>query len=273
MDTSQLTGATRILLVLGHPIGHVRAARVYNPAFEAAGLNWCQVPMGIAPDDLPALLDTMARVENLQGLNITIPHKAAACDLCSLLGPEARRTGVVNTLRLEPDGRWAGESFDGIGFVEAARHHGMLRPERPVLLVGTGGAGTAIAFALAAAGVRDLVLVNRDPQRAQRLADDLATEFAQVRVRIGLEHAGEAGLAVNATALGLHPGEPLAFDPDLLAGDCAVFDIIATRDTELMAAAQARGLPTIGGRPMIEHQVAAQIAFWRGEPFPLEART
>lgn len=273
MQTSQLSGMTRIIAVLGHPIGHVRAPRVYNPAFDAAGLDWCQVPLGVHPDDLPAMLALLARTDNVLGLNVTIPHKAAACDLCSLLGPEARRTGVVNTLRREPGGHWAGESFDGVGFVEAARYHGMLRTDRPVLLVGTGGAGTAIAFALVAAGVRDLVLVNRDPRRAQHLADELLAQQPQLSVRIGLAHAGAAGLAVNATALGMYPDDPLPFDPALLASECAVFDIIAARDTELMAAASARGLHTIGGRPMIEHQVAAQIAFWRGEHFPLEART
>jgi shikimate dehydrogenase len=268
--TSELTGATRIVPVLGHPIGHVRAPRVYNPAFEAAGLDWCQVPMGVHPDDLAATLAQLARVENLVGLNITIPHKAAARALCTRLGPEALRTGVVNTLRREADGTWSGESFDGVGFVAAARHHGMLRPQEPALIVGTGGAGTAIAFALAAAGVKDLVLVNREPARAANLAHDLRDADPQVRVRLGIEHAAEAGLAVNATSLGLHAGDPLPFDPAALQPGAAVFDIIAARDTELMADAQALGLPTLGGRPMIEHQVAAQIAFWRGEPHPLE---
>lgn len=273
MATFELTGATRLVPILGHPIGHVRAPRVYNPAFAAAGLDWCLVPMGVHPGDLAATLAQLARVENLVGLNITIPHKAAARALCSRLGPEASRTGVANTLRLEADGSWAGESFDGTGFVEAARHHGMLRPQRPALIVGTGGAGTAIAFALASAGVKDLVLANRERDRAEKLARDLQSADPQVRVRIGIEHAADAGLAVNATSLGLHAGEPLPFDPAALQPGTAVFDIIAARDTELMAAAQSRGLPTLGGRPMIEHQVAAQIAFWRGAPHPLQSPT
>jgi shikimate dehydrogenase len=269
--TSELTGATRLVPILGFPIAHVRAPRVYNPAFEAAGLDWCLVPLGVHPDDLAATLAQLARVENIVGLNVTIPHKAAAFALCSRVGPEALRTGVANTLRREPDGSWAGESFDGFGFVEAARRHGMLRPGRPALIVGTGGAGTAIAFALAAAGVKDLVLVNREPERAGKLARELRDADPQVRVRLGLEHAADAGLAVNATSLGLHAGDPLPFDPAQLQPGTAVFDIIAARDTELMAASQACGLPTLGGRPMIDHQVSAQIAFWRGEPHPLKS--
>jgi shikimate dehydrogenase len=80
-------------------------------------------------------------------------------------------------------------------------------------------------------------------------------------------------LAVNATSLGLHAGDALPFDPSHLPEGAAVFDIIAARDTELMVACAARGLAMIGGRPMIEHQIAAQIAFWRGTEPLLESRT
>lgn len=275
MQTRHLSGATRLVPILAHPVDHVRAPALYNPAFAAAGLDWLQVPMGVHPDDLPATLAQLARVTNLQGLNLTIPHKAAAFDMCGLIGLEAQRTGVVNTMRLQPDGQWAGESFDGIGFVDAARAHGMLRPDRPVLLVGTGGAGTAIAFSLAATGVREFFLVNRDADRAQELAQRLQAAEPAIRCHCASrpeDEARRAGLAINATSLGLHAGEPLPFDAQSLPPDACVFDIIAARDTELMAAARARGLHTIGGVPMIEHQIAAQITFWRGDDFCLEPR-
>jgi shikimate dehydrogenase len=269
MLPATLSGATRLVPILAHPVDHVRAPRIYNPAFAAAGLDWCQVPMGVHPDDFAATVAQLARVGNLQGLNLTIPHKAAAHALCARLGPEARRTGVVNTMRIDADGQWSGESFDGIGFVEAARAHGVLRPERPVVLVGAGGAGTAIAFALAVAGVRALHIVNREPERAEHLAAELRKAFTGIDVDSGTDTRAAcfatAGLAINATSLGLHAGEPMPFDPALLPPDAALFDIIAARDTELMAACAARGLRVVGGKPMIDHQVAAQIAFWRGD--------
>jgi shikimate dehydrogenase len=267
---TQPSGATRLVPILAHPVQHVRAPALYNPAFAAAGLDWHQVPMGVHPDDLAATLEQLARLSNLQGLNLTIPHKAAAWAICNRLGPEARRTDVVNTMRLQPDGNWAGESFDGTGFVEAARAHGMLRPERPVMIVGTGGAGTAIAFALAAAGVQEFFLVNRDAGRAIELSASLQARYGAIRCHIGNDGPADAGLVVNATSLGLHAGDALPLDVSPLAADACVFDIVAARDTELMAAAQARGLKTTGGRPMIEHQIAAQIGFWRGDAIELE---
>ncbi|MBU1444299.1 MAG: shikimate dehydrogenase [Gammaproteobacteria bacterium] len=262
--TPSLSGATRIVPILAHPVDHVRAPSTYNPAFAAAGLDWHMVPLGVHPDDLGATLAQLARVTNLQGVNLTIPHKAAAYRLCARLGPEAHRNRMVNTLRLEPDGRWAGENSDGAGFVGAARAHRVLRTDRPVVIVGTGGAGTAIAFALAAAGVREIDLFDTDAARVTRLIDALEHAHPGVRARSRSDSLGHAGLAVNATPLGLHAGDPMPFDPAHLPADACLFDIVAARDTELMEACRARGLAVVGGRPMIEHQLVTQIAFWRG---------
>ncbi|HEY4066634.1 MAG TPA: ThiF family adenylyltransferase [Burkholderiaceae bacterium] len=259
-----LSGKTRLVPILAHPVDHVRAPRTYNPAFAAAGLDWVMVAMGVHPDDLAATLAALARVGNLQGVNLTIPHKAAAHRLCTRLTAEARSTGMANTIRLEADGSWAGANSDGIGFLGAARAHGLLDVAKPVVIAGAGGAGTAIAFSLAAAGVREIDVFDSDPARADALQRALQAGFPGLHAGTRRDAALRgAGLAVNATPLGLHDGEPSAFDAALLPPGAALFDIVAARDTELMAAAQARGLRVLGGRAMVEHQVAHQIAFWR----------
>lgn len=266
-----LSGKTRLVPILAHPVDHVRAPRTYNPAFAAAGLDWFMVAMGVHPDDLAATLAQLARVSNLQGVNLTIPHKAQAHRLCRWLGPEARRTGAVNTMRLHADGSWAGESSDGVGFLGAARAHDMLDVARPVVIVGAGGAGSAIAFSLAGAGVRRIDVVDVDTARAERLQRALQDHFPNLRAGTRRDALRDTGLAVNATPMGLNADDALPFDPSVLPEGAALFDIIAARDTELMAAAQARGLRVLGGRPMVEHQVAYQLAFWRGDPLSLDA--
>lgn len=266
-----LSGATRLVPIIAWPVDHVRAPRTYNPAFAAAGLDWCQVPMGVHPDHLPDVLDQLRHVSNLQGINLTIPHKPQAFRLCRWLTREAARVRMVNTLRLHDDGSWAGTNSDGAGFIGAAGEHNLLDPARPVSIVGAGGAGTAIAFALADFGVREIHVTDIDAGRADRLVSALRSAFPEIAAsaRDGLPRAG---LAVNATPLGLQPGQDLPFDPARLRDDAALFDINAARDTELVAAAQARGLRAIGGRPMVEHQLATQIAFWRGDDIALEPR-
>jgi len=269
MNPVPLSGATRLVPILAHPVDHVRAPRTYNPAFAEAGLDWIMVPMGVQPDDLAATLAQLARVSNLQGVNLTIPHKAAARRLCRWLTDEAAATGMANTLRLEADGSWAGANSDGFGFLGAARAHGLLDLRRPVAIVGSGGAGTAIAFALAAAGVQQIDVLDILPGRAHALQQALQQRFPGLSAGTRPDALRHAGLAVNASPQGLHAGEAPPLDATLLRSDAALFDIIAARDTELMAAAAARGLRVLGGRPMVEHQLAHQLAFWRGEAFAL----
>src|ERR1700712_2463514 len=145
--TPGLSGASRLVPILADPVAHVIAPRFYNPAFAAAGLDWFMVPLGVRPADFAAALALLARLTNLQGANVTMPHKVAARAACARLTAEARRTGIVNTLRRGADGAWEGESSDGPGFLSAARAAGVLDVARPVALVGAGGAGRAIAFA------------------------------------------------------------------------------------------------------------------------------
>ncbi|MEJ8859467.1 ThiF family adenylyltransferase [Variovorax robiniae] len=266
MGTFTLSGATRIVPILAWPVDHVRAPRIYNPAFAAEDLDWHMVPMGVHPEDLAATVAQLARVSNLQGLNLTIPHKAAAAALCTRLTPAARRSGMVNTMRLDADGAWAGENSDGIGFVSASRTHGLLRIDKPAVIVGAGGAGTAIALSLADAGVRTIDVFDTDATRIANVLAALRQNFPDVDAGSRLASLRHAGLAVNATPLGLHPGDAMPFDAAQLPGDACVFDIIAARDTELMAACTARGLRVLGGGAMIEGQLITQIAFWRGEP-------
>lgn len=270
MLPATLTGRTRLVPILAHPVGHVRAPSRYNPAFAAAGLDWCQVPMGVAPPHLPATLAVLAQLDNLQGVNLTLPHKSAGHRACRWLTPEASRTGMVNTLRLQGDGQWAGCNADGVGFVRAAQAHGLLDTQRPVALVGAGGAGTAIADALLAAGVGELHCWDLDPARARTLMQVLSRAYPGRHLGDDATALGRAGLVINATPLGLEPSDPMPLDPARLAPDAAVFDIIAARDTELLQAARQRGLRVLDGVAMIDHQLALQISFWRGDDFALE---
>ncbi|UQR64598.1 shikimate dehydrogenase [Bradyrhizobium sp. C-145] len=256
------TGASRVVFIFAHPAGHVGAPRYYTPYFEEQGLDWHMVPMDVHPDDLARTIRTLAKSPSTAGFNLTMPHKPAAFELCDHVGPAATFEGVVNTIRIEADGKLVGESFDGGGFLNAAREANIFDPARRTVVIGAGGAGRAICHALAAAGLKRLRILNEMPAPAELLAAKLRGQFPDLDISLE-ERFDDAGLCVNATSLGLRASDALPMDPSNLPGDCAVFDIIAARRTEFMEACASRGLKVVDGVTMIKHQLPLQTAFWR----------
>lgn len=265
------SGTTHLWAILGDPVAHVRAPFFFNPKFEALGLDAFLVALHAPEAELVPILHGLRRIPNLKGLIVTIPHKEAMLALVDEVGPQARLCGALNTVRIEPGGRLVGEMFDGLGLLAAMRAHGLEPKGAHHLLVGAGGAARAIAFALAAAGAAEVAIWNRTAERAARLAAEVARAFPAVRATAAPPDGRGFDVVVQCTALGMHAGDPLPIDPAILAPPTALVEIIAVRETELMTAAAARGCTVVGGRPMAELQIDAQLAFI-GRPPPL-ART
>ena len=255
------SGHTHLYAILAHPVAHVRAPEFLNPMIEAAGRDAFLVPFHVLPDELEDVVPRLCKIRNLRGFIVTIPHKPAMARMCAELGEAAALTETANTVRIEENGRLVGDMFDGLGMVEGAKAHGMDPRGRSVLLVGCGGAGRAIAFALPAAGARRLTLTNRTTAAAERLHGELRSAFPDLEIEMGPPDACGHDMVVQCTSLGLHDTDPMPVDPTTFEPGTQLFDIIAVRDTELMRAVAARGCEVVGGRPMIEHQAAAQIAF------------
>jgi shikimate dehydrogenase len=258
----QPSGKTALYAILAHPVAHVRAPEFMNPIFEAEGRDGFIVPFHVLPEELEELIPRLVAIRNLKGFIVTIPHKPAMCRMCKTLGSGAKLTGTANTVRIEPDGSLSGDMFDGLGLVEGCRDNGIQPRGKAVLMLGAGGAGRAIAFALAEAGVARLIIANRTVGKAEALAAEVAKAFPNVPVAVGPADATGHEVIIQTTSLGLKPEDALPMDAGTLAPSMQLFDIIAVRDTELMQAARQAGLETVvGGVPMIQHQARAQIAF------------
>jgi shikimate dehydrogenase len=251
-----ITGAARLFGILGDPVAVVRSPAWWNALFERLGRDAVFVPFQVSAADLPRAWAGLSAIGNLDGLVLTMPHKQAVLPLVDVLGPAARLTGTVNTVRRLPDGRWEGDMFDGEGLVAGLRAQGIAPEGRRVRQIGCGGAGRAIAFALARADVATLDLEDAAPGRAATLAAEVAAAFPRVGV------GGPHDLLVNATPLGLAPGDALPFDATLLAPGVAVADVIPNPEvTPLVAAARAADCVTATGRDMFEGQARLAAAF------------
>jgi shikimate dehydrogenase len=256
-----VTGAARLFGIIGDPVAVVRSPAWWNALFERLGRDAAFVPLQVGAADLPRAWAGLGAIGNLDGLVLTMPHKQAVLPLVDVLGPSARLVGAVNTVRRLADGRWEGDMFDGEGFVAGLRARGIAPEGRRVRQVGCGGAGRAIAFALARAGVAALDLEDAAPGRAAALAAEVAAAFPR------LSAGGPHDLLVNATPLGLAPGDALPFDAARFAPGIAVADVIPNPEvTPLVAAARAAGCATATGRDMFEGQARLAAAFFGVAP-------
>ncbi|TVQ30717.1 MAG: shikimate dehydrogenase [Geminicoccaceae bacterium] len=264
-----ITGRTRLYGVIADPIAQVRACEVFNPRFEALGVDAVLVPFHVHPGELPRALDGFRALANLGGVLVTIPHKEAVLDLVDEVGAHAQLIGAANIFRRESDGRLTAENFDGLGFVAGLRAHGHAPEGKRALLVGAGGAAKAIAFALAEARVGELVIANRTAAKAAALAERVRAAYPQVRITAGPIAPSGFHLVINGTSLGLQAGDALPFPLEAVDPGAVVADIIMKpARTALLAAAEARGLSAHYGRHMLDEQVPLMARFLRA--FPVE---
>ena len=272
MPDLDITGKTAVFGILSHPVAHVRTPMVMNEAFARLGLDAVMVPLDVAPKDLEAVIEGLRVTRNLNGLTVTVPHKVEMARLCDRVGESGRRVGAVNAVRFEADGALVGDNFDGQGYVAGMRAAGYDFKGKTVFQAGAGGAGMAIAFAVAEAGAASLTISNRTADRAEVLAERVRAEFPSCDV-LGVEASVAdprfADLVINTTSLGLHDGDALPIDVARLNPAAAASEIIMIpEETELLRQAKARGHAVYYGKGMLDEQIKL-IAKHMG--VPLEA--
>jgi shikimate dehydrogenase len=252
-----ITGATRVVGVIGDPVGHSRSPAMHNAAFDALGLDWVYVAFPVARGDGAAAVRAVAML-GLAGLSVTMPHKADAAAACDDLAPEAATLGAVNTV-VNADGTLVGHTTDGDGFLRAVDDEGIEVAGRPALVVGAGGAARAITHALGRAGAHVTVAARRP--EAARSAASLAPDGDAVGLDgIAVERFD---VVVNATPLGMG-GEAPPFDVAKLHAAQFVYDTVYPVETPLLREARARGLRAADGLGMLVHQGALSFSLWTG---------
>jgi len=262
-----------------------------NAGLAALGFDWRYLAFEVHPDHLREAIEG-AKAMKFIGLNLTVPHKLLALEMMDALDESARLWGAVNTVRFEArdrDGAWRPlGDFDGLvtgevraqGFnTDASAIARSLREDlgielagAKVLLLGVGGAGRVAALKLASEKVSELFLVNRTRAKAGALAKEIAERWPAVKVRASYP-ASAVDLVVNATSLGLKPGDgsPLDEIQFPLARAGAVYDMIyRSAETPLLRAARAAGCRVANGVGMLLYQGVEALEIWIGRAAPVE---
>jgi len=270
-----ISGETRLLALIGHPVGQSLSPAMHNAAFAEDDMDFVYVCLDVAPEDLPAAVRG-ARAMNFRGFNVTMPHKRAMVALVDDLDEGARVSGAVNTVVIEDSGT-RGYNTDGGGMVMACREAGIGLSGKRVLLLGSGGTAAAIAVAFGEAGVGELHIVGRNVENAERLRDDLrriGMKSLSVHPRDALEHEGlDADVVVNATPLGMKKDDPMPLPPGYVRDGLAFCDVVYRpgEETPLVGLARERGVPAVAGGRMLLYQGVLAQKLWTGREPNVEA--
>jgi shikimate dehydrogenase len=256
--------------VVGHPITHSRSPLIHGYWLEEHGIPGSYERIAVAPEDFAGFLARFAD-QGFAGGNVTIPHKEAAFAGVRRRTPRAERLGAVNTLWVEDGVLW-GDNTDVTGFMAHLDHTlapGWERAVEAALVIGAGGAARAVVAGLQERGVGSIAVANRTAGKADEVVRDLATDAPGRLTAVAFEDlgraAGEAGLIVNTTSLGMAGQPPLNLDLAAARPDTIVADIVyVPLETALLAEAAARGLRAVDGLGMLLHQAAPGFHRWFG---------
>ncbi|WP_372620320.1 shikimate dehydrogenase family protein [Falsiroseomonas sp.] len=244
-----ISGRTRLILLAGDPIGHTKGYAEYAEAIASAGHDCAYLPAHVPSGTLSRFLAGVTHLRNLGGVVCTIPHKqdAARIGRCD---EAARRSGSANLLRPDGQGGWEASMVDGAGFLAAAQSAGIPLAGRRVQLLGAGGAGRAVAMAIAAQRPASLAIHDPDTARAAALAEVLLAEFPGLPV---IPDLGPSEVLVNCSPLGMGNDSRLPCDRSLIPA--FVYDIVNRPDTPLLVAARAKGALADHGYSMMAAQI------------------
>jgi shikimate dehydrogenase len=270
-----ISGRTRLLALIGQPVGHSLSPAMHNAAFAEDGLDFVYVCLDVDPEALPAAVLGLKALK-FRGFNVTMPHKRAVVPLVDGLDDGARVSGAVNTVVIDASGM-RGYNTDGGGMVMACEEAGIELSGKSVLLLGSGGTASAIAVAFCKTGVSDLHIANRDTEHAARLQDKLrltGMEGISVGSLASLEHdAPDADVIVNATSLGMKEGDSLPLPPEYVQRGRAICDVVYRpgKETPLVRLAQERGVRVVAGGRMLLYQGVLAQKLWTGRKPNVEA--
>jgi len=255
---------------MGWPIGHSLSPCIHGFWLRQYNIAGSYEALAVKPENLPvALLELKAR--GYVGVNLTIPHKVAACKTVDALDPTAQRIGAVNLVTVDERGRLQGSNTDAYGFTQNLLASGFKPKNGTAVVLGAGGACRAILVALADMGFSTIRIANRTREYAERLAEEFSTSQTKISV-LSWNNAPQAlsdiDLLVNATSLGMKGQPALIFSLDKLPPAAAVADVVyAPIETKILKKAKQQGFKTIDGLGMLLHQARPSFkAFFGRDP-------
>ena len=258
-----INGATRVHLIVGDPIAQTKSPGGLTREFAARRVDAVCVPAQVRGEDFDAFMAAAKTVRNVDGIVVTVPHKFAAAAHCDELSERASFLSGINVMRRLANGRWVGDMTDGVALVAALRAHGFEPLGARAMVVGAGGAGSAVALALVESRASAVSICDVDTRRRDQLIQRLGGRESHVQA--APPNPRGFTLVVNASPAGMRVGDPMPVDAARLDPQTCVADLITIPVvTPLLAGARARGCTTLTGEQMFQAQVKLLADFLLG---------
>lgn len=272
-----ITGQTKLLGVIGHPIAHTLSPLMHNAAIADLGLDYAYLPFAVKPADLGTALKGFAAI-GVEGFSVTIPHKQAIIPLLTEVSDVAQSIGAVNTVWRTEEG-WSGTNTDGVGFVSPLWDLQQDWNPTIAVILGAGGAARAVVAGCAQLGCAEIHVIGRSAEKLEAFRQSwqhspvVPNLYTRTWDKLS-ELLPYANLLVNATPIGMHPEidrSPFsAAEMDSLLPDTIAYDLIYTPSPTLfLQQAKDRELEAIDGSEMLVQQGAAALQLWLQQPVPI----
>lgn len=268
-----IRGTTRLAGVIGWPLDHSLSPVMHNAVYEVLGLDWVYLPLAVGDD--VGLRRLVAAVRSLPfvGFNITMPYKTDILELCDEVATAANMAGAVNTVQVAADGRLIGYNTDGRGLLESLATDANFDPAgKRTVLVGAGGAAAGAFVALILAKTGAITVVNRSLENAEELLDRMEPRAGGIELdALTMDGAEEAirgaDLVINATPVGMRPGQESPVPIDWIGEGQVVLDMVygTPAPTHLVSGAKEKGAVAFDGLGMLVAQGATAIDIWNAE--------
>ena len=278
----QLSGTTTMLGLIGTPVAHSKSPAMYNHCFAKYGLDWAYLAFDVTQEKAGAAVQAI-RTLHMRGANVTMPCKNAVIPYLDRLSPEARAIGAVNVI-VNDGGVLTGYNTDGMGYTQNLRRSGVEVKGKRIVLLGGGGAASAIAGQAALEGAAEIAVFNRRDEFWPRVAQTLKniTEAAP-ECTLSLhdldnkddlcEAVSRCDILSNATRVGMAPEveRSIITDRSWFRPELAVTDgVYAPPETKLLRNAKAAGCRTCDGLGMLLCQGAEAFRLYSGLEMPIE---
>lgn len=260
-----LDGETKLFPIIGDPIAQVKSPALLTGIMNARGVNGMVVPCHVPASDVPLFFAGLKAVQNCGGLVVTVPHKGAMISFCDNPSERAAFIGSVNVMRRRSDDTWTGDNTDGQGYMDGVAACGFDIMGKRALLVGVGGAGSAVAYEILQRGAAYLAIHDLDTARRDTTIVRLSERFPD---RVGVGSADPTGFdfVANVTPVGMRESDPMPVEAEKLTGAEFVADAITRPEvTPMLAMAREKGCNTMAGLGMFNAQADILVDYLLGQ--------